>query len=139
MNEIPDLQEPTHILGRIGELPAVYLGMLLGTKSRSKEIWNGVAEECEKKLSNWKSQYLSLGGRAVLINAVLDTMPTYMMSLFPIPVNVIDRIDALRRNFLWEGNSDKTKIHLVKWDDLLLSKKEGGLGIKNLRIQNQSL
>lgn len=98
-----------------------------------------MAEECEKKLSNWKSQYLSLGGRVVLIKAVLDTMPTYMMSLFPIPVNVIDRIDALRRNFLWEGNSDKTKIHLVKWDDLLLSKKEGGLGIKNLRIQNQSL
>lgn len=59
----------------------------------------------------------------MLINAVLDAMRTYMMSLLPIP-NVVDRIDALRRNFLWEGNSDKKKIHLVKWDDLLLSKEE---------------
>lgn len=66
-------------------------------------------KECEKKLSNWKSQYLSLGGRVVLINAVLDAMPTYLMSLFPIPVNVVDRIDALRRNFIWKGNSDKRR------------------------------
>lgn len=113
--------------------------MPLGAKSRSKEIWNVVVEKCEKKLSNWKSQFLSLGGKVVFINAVLDAMPTHMMSLFPNPVNVVDRIDALRRNFLWEGNIDKKKIHLVKWDDLLLGKKEAGLGIKNLRIQNQSL
>lgn len=111
MNEVADLQEPAHILGgRIGELPIVYLGMPLGAKSKSKDIWNGVVEKCEKKLSKWKSRYLSLGGRVVLNNAVLDAIPTYMMSLFPILVNVVDRIDSLRRNFLWEGNSDKKKI-----------------------------
>lgn len=30
-------------------------------------------------------------------------------------------------------------MHLAKWSTLTTSKKEGGLGIKNLIIQNQSL
>ncbi|XP_016465037.2 uncharacterized protein LOC107787931 [Nicotiana tabacum] len=52
---------------------------------------------------------------------------------------VVKRIDALRRKFLWKGNSEKKKFHLVRWNDLTISKKAGGLGIKNLRVQNQSL
>lgn len=140
VNEVMQLQSLVIILGgKVGELPTVYLGMPLGAKSKSKDIWNSVLEKCEKKLANWKNQYLSMGGRLILINSVLDAIPTYMMSLFSIPVNVVKKIDALRRNFLWEGNSEKKKIYLVKWGGMTTSKKAGGLGIKNLRVQNQSL
>lgn len=119
----------------------MYLGMPLGDKSKSKGIWNNVLEKYEKKLVNWKSKYLSLGGRVTLTNSVLDALPTYMMSIFPMPANVIDRMDAIRRNFLWQGNCDPNdhKFHLVKWDQVIQSKKEGGLGIRNLKLQNQSL
>nr|XP_009628447.1 uncharacterized protein LOC104118792 [Nicotiana tomentosiformis] len=62
VNEVMELQSLADILGgNVGELPAVYLGMPLGAKSKSKEIWNGVLEKCEKKLANWKNQYLSRG------------------------------------------------------------------------------
>ncbi|WMV40242.1 hypothetical protein MTR67_033627 [Solanum verrucosum] len=142
VNEVPRINMLANILGgKIGDLPTTYLGMPLGDKSRSKGIWNNILEKCEKKLVNWKSQYLSLGGRVTLINSVLDALPTYMMSVFHMPANVIDRMDAIRRNFLWQGNCDPNnhKFHLVKWDQVILSKKEGGLGIRNLKIQNQSL
>ncbi|KAG5627035.1 hypothetical protein H5410_012253 [Solanum commersonii] len=42
-------------------------------------------------------------------------------------------------NFFWEGNSEKNKIHLVNWESCLTSKKNGGAGIKNMKIPNQSL
>ena len=96
--------------------------MSFGAKSKSIGIWNGVIEKCEKRLVNWKSQYLSLGGRLTPINSVLDSM---RMSLFPIPDGVIDILDALRRNFLWEGNSETKKFHFVKWDTLNRSKQVG--------------
>lgn len=51
-----------------------------------------------------------------------------MMSLFPIHDGVIDRLDTLRRYFLWEGNSETKKFHLVKWDTLIKSKQAGGWG-----------
>ena len=70
------------------------------------------------KLTNWKSQYLSRGGRLTMVNSVLDAIPAYMMSVFPAPDKVIQRIDALRRNFFWQGNKDKKKFHLVKWKRL---------------------
>ncbi|CAN4128418.1 unnamed protein product [Withania somnifera] len=79
--------------------------MPLGVKSKSKDIWNGILENCEKKLSNWKSNYFKY----------------------------------IRRNFLWEGNNKKKKFHPVKWDSFIVNKRKGGLGIKNLKIQNNSL
>jgi len=140
VNEVPNLTSMAGVLGgSIGELSTVYLGMPLGDQNRSIDIWNGVVEKCEKRLVNWKSQYLSLGGRLTLINSVLDSMPTYMMSLFPIPDGVIERLDVLRRNFLWEGNSETKKFHLVKWDALIGSKQKGGMGVRNLKTQNQCL
>ncbi|KAG5597050.1 hypothetical protein H5410_038282 [Solanum commersonii] len=49
------------------------------------------------------------------------------MSLFPLPAKVEERLDNLRRDFLWSGNKEGKKIHLVKWQTALLSKKTGGL------------
>lgn len=48
--------------------------MPLAAKSKPNEIWNGVIERCERRLSRWKAQYLSRGGRLVLINSVLDAL-----------------------------------------------------------------
>ncbi|KAG5598573.1 hypothetical protein H5410_029943 [Solanum commersonii] len=49
------------------------------------------------------------------------------------------RIDKIRRSFIWQGNNEKRAFHLVNWDVLIESKKDGGLGIRNLNTDNQSL
>ena len=60
INEVNRNQQLIEVLGgEIGQLPTIYLGMPLGAKSKVKEIWNGVVERCEKRLSRWKAQYLS--------------------------------------------------------------------------------
>lgn len=69
---------------RWGTLSTAYLGLSLGSKNKVMEVWNGVIERCERSLATWTSQYLSLGGRVVLANSVLDALPTYVMSLLPL-------------------------------------------------------
>ena len=59
--------------------------MPLGDQNMSIDIWNGVIEKCEKRLVNWISQYLFLGGRLTLINSVLDSMPTFYDVPLPYP------------------------------------------------------
>ncbi|KAG5600121.1 hypothetical protein H5410_031491 [Solanum commersonii] len=76
------------------------VGMPSGNKHRDLEIWDGVVEKTQKKLAMWKSQYLSLGGRLILINVVLDSLPTYVIALFLIPSEVVQKLDKLRRDFL---------------------------------------
>lgn len=57
-----------------------------------------------------------MGGRLTLNNNMLDALPTYMMSIFPAPIYVMEKIDALRRNFFWLDNDDKKKFILGNFD-----------------------
>ncbi|KAG5569955.1 hypothetical protein H5410_059721 [Solanum commersonii] len=140
INQVDNLLELAKLLGcQVDALPTKYLGLPLGGKNKELEVWNVVLERCEKKLARWKSQYLSLGGRVTLIKSVLDGLPTYMMSLFPISKNIEKKINRLRRSFLWQGNKEKRGYNLVKWDTLTLSRNQGGLGLKNLSLQNSCL
>jgi hypothetical protein len=46
---------------------------------------------------------------------------------------------SIQRNFLWGGLSTRRRINWVKWADICKTKKEGGLGIKDLCLMNLSL
>jgi len=39
--------------------------------------------------------YLSKGGRVTLIKSTLSNLPTYFMSLFPLPTGVANHIEKL--------------------------------------------
>ena len=44
---------------------------------------------------------LSVGGRLVLINSVLSSLPMFMMSFFEIPRGVSKKLDYFRSRFFW--------------------------------------
>lgn len=61
-----------------------------------------------KKLALWQPQYLSLRGRLILINSVLNSLLTYVMPQFPMPSKVIRALGRMRRNYLWHGNKGQS-------------------------------
>ena len=71
-----------------GILPMKYLGLRLGAKFKDKTIWNLILEKMERRLAGWKHLYLSKGRRVTLIKSTLSNLPTYFLSLFPIPIAV---------------------------------------------------
>nr|CAB3470977.1 unnamed protein product [Digitaria exilis] len=79
-------------------------------------------------------------GRAVLVNAVLDSQLVYMMSVMLIPQGVLDAMDRRRHAFFWSGDDS---VHgsqcLVAWENTCQPKDQGGLGIRNLALQNKCL
>ena len=98
-----------------------------------------ILEKMERKLAGWKRLYLSKGGKATLIKSTLSNLPTYFLSLFPIPASVANRIEKLQWNFLWGGFGDERKIHLVKWAIVCAPISSGGLGIRKIRLFNIAL
>jgi hypothetical protein len=74
-----------------------------------------------------------------LIKSTLSNLPTYYMSLFPIPVRVANRLERLQRDFLWGDIGDEFKFHLVNWERICSPLKLGGLGIRNLLQFNRTL
>jgi len=74
-----------------------------------------------------------------LIKSTLSNIPTYYLSLFPIPVSMAQRLERLQQDFLWSGIGDEVKFHLVNWHTICTPIKEGGLGVRNLIQFNRAL
>jgi hypothetical protein len=58
-----------------------------------------IEEWIEKKLNSWNGKYLSVGGRLVLINSVLISLPMFMLSFFEVPKGVLEKIDYFKSTF----------------------------------------
>uniref|UniRef100_A0A2N9FJQ0 Reverse transcriptase zinc-binding domain-containing protein n=1 Tax=Fagus sylvatica TaxID=28930 RepID=A0A2N9FJQ0_FAGSY len=140
VGEVPHLEALAEILGcKTSALPMKYLGLPLGAHFKVQSIWNPIVEKLDRRLAGWKRLYLSKGGRLTLIKSTLSNLPTYYLSLFPIPVAVAKRIETIQRNFLWEDSEEVTKFHLVNWDIICTPFSNGGLNIRSLRRFNEAL
>jgi hypothetical protein len=87
-----------------------YLGVPV-FPSRLKVIdWLKLEEKHSKKLEVWQGNFLSMGGRSILINSSLSNLVTYHMSMFFMPLTTIKRMDRARKKFFWQGGQLKKKI-----------------------------
>ena len=107
VGEVLYIEELASILCyNISPLPLRYLGLPLGDLFKSKAIWDGVVKKIEKK--GW------LVGRSLtLIKSTLSSIPTYFLSLFPLPAGIARRLERLQRDRLWECLGKEPKMHLV--------------------------
>ena len=97
----------------------------------------------KQKLAGWKSNFLSMAGRAVLIQVSISTIPAYIMQCVSLPSKNQNGIDKISQNFLW-GTTESTKKkkkkkHWIGWNKITKPKKEGGLGFQTAKGKNTAL
>lgn len=56
--------------------------------------------------------------------------------MLPIPKDVLKKIDALCRSFIWTRNHETSRKSPVAWSRVCKSRKQGGYTIINLFVQN---
>jgi hypothetical protein len=126
VGEVNDVESLASILGcRVAMLLVKYLSLSLGPSYKSTPIWSDIVEKMERHLAGWKRLYLSKRGRLTLIRSTLYNLPTYYLSLFPIPISA-KRLEKLKRDYLWEGIDDEFKFHLVNWSKICFPKLLSG-------------
>jgi hypothetical protein len=76
--------------------------------------WKYVEERFQKKLNCWRSKLLSVGGRLVLLNSVLSSLPMFILSFFELPKGVLKKLDHFRSWFFWQSDEHKKKYRLTK-------------------------
>ena len=69
----------------------------------------------------------------------MSNLTVYLMSLFRMPRSVSTRLEKIQRDFLWRSSPTERKIHLIKWENVCVSKMKGGLGIRSLILENKVL
>ena len=127
--------------GTTDSFPCKYLSLPLSLHNLRRADLQILIDKIAAKLAGWKGKLLNKVGRLTLINSVLTSIITYLLTLFAPSKWLIKRIDKLRRSFLWKGIEEEAKggSCAVNWQLVCSPKKYGGLGIKNLSSFSRAL
>ena len=121
---------------KVGVWPMTYLGMPVSVNKITKSQLNFVADKAKRRLGAWKGDTLSTGGKAVLLNSCLSSIPMYTMGVYLLYERNYQALDAVRKRFFWQGTNKKHKYHMVKWEALIRPKEFGGAGFMDIRAMN---
>ena len=71
---------------------------------------------------------MSIAAKVVIIKAVAQALPTYVMSIFKLPLGLCDDLTSIIREFWWGVENGKRKTAWIAWDEMLMKKCCGGMG-----------
>ena len=93
----------------------------------------------ERRLSGI-ANFLNTAGKLEMVKTVLASMSTFMMCTLELPIPIKRQLEKYMRHCLWRKPdlTDKRPA-MVKWTTVCRPKKQGGLGVMNIDIQNKSL
>ncbi|XP_019103643.1 uncharacterized mitochondrial protein AtMg00310-like [Beta vulgaris subsp. vulgaris] len=61
------------------------------------------------------------------------------MQCFTIPINILKEIEKVYRSFFWGQKGDEKKVAWVALEKMHKSKREGGMGFRNMHVFNRAL
>lgn len=116
-----------------------YLGFQIKANGYTKSDWSWILGRFHRRISAWEFRCLSLAGRVVLVQSVLNQLTVYWAHLFAIPASIIKSMNSLSANFIWGGQADKRKFHLTKLANISLPKSMGGWGLLDMQSFGRAL
>nr|GFA73724.1 RNA-directed DNA polymerase, eukaryota, reverse transcriptase zinc-binding domain protein [Tanacetum cinerariifolium] len=78
-----------------------YLGVMVGGCMSRHNGWASTVDKLRSRLFKWKVKTLSIGGRFTLLEAVVGASPKYNMSIFKVPKEILNSMEAIRNGSLW--------------------------------------
>ena len=72
-----------------------YLGLPSFVGREKKACFNHIKERIWAKMQGWREKLLSQAGKEIMIKAVVQSMPTYSMNVFRLPIGLLKHIEAM--------------------------------------------
>ena len=92
--------EVKNILGVAQEVfEPKYLGLPVPEGRMNKGKLEPLQAKLSKRLVDWSERYMSMASKEVLIKAVAQAIPTYVMSVFKLPMSVCDDLTRMIRQY----------------------------------------
>jgi hypothetical protein len=117
-----------------------YLGLPVGTTKPTVQDLMPLVDRIERRVSA-TFLMMSYSGRVTVINSLLSSIATFTMCSIQLNPKILEHVEKIRRHCLWNKKTDDGEKcnSLAAWDMVCRPKKKGGLGILNLKLQNQGL
>jgi hypothetical protein len=76
----------------------------------------------------WKEKDLSAAGKEILIKAVPQSLPNYIMSVFRLTDGLCEDLVRAIRAYWWGFEKGRKKTQWIPWKTMVLPKALGGYG-----------
>jgi hypothetical protein len=131
-----------NLLGcNVASMPFTYLGLPLGTTKPTVQDLMPLVDKIERRVSA-TFMLMSYSGKVSLINSLLTSIATFTMCSIQLHPRILEHIEKIRRHCLWTKKNEEGEEKcqsLTAWDMVYKPKDSGGLGILNLKLQNQGV
>jgi hypothetical protein len=113
-----------------------YLGMPLYIGKSKRKAFAYIKDKIWKAIQGWLLKLLSRAGKEVMIKAVAQAIPTFLMSCFYLTKSFCDELSAMIAKYWWSQQDKENKMHWISWRKLIKSKGQGGLGFRDIHAFN---
>jgi hypothetical protein len=138
-----DGQVKADVMNQLGvsneALQDTYLGMPTGIGRSPTGSFRSIVDRAWKHMNGWSDRPPSRAGKEALLKAVIQAIPTYIMSCFQIPVSTCDSFRKAIADYWWGIEAGKKKMHWRSWEWLSTPKALGGMGFRDLVLFNQAM
>jgi hypothetical protein len=106
-----------------------YLGLPTPQGRMNKGRLQNLQVRFTKRFLEWGDSFPSQAAKETLIKSIAQSIPTYIMSVFKLPMALCDDLNHMVRNYWWGSNKGKRKTHWKSWDAITHPKRSAwGLG-----------
>jgi hypothetical protein len=116
-----------------------YLGLPVYVGRSRSQTFAYLKDRMWKKIQGWKERFLSKAGKDILIKACAQAIPTFAMSCFDLTKTLCEEMSTMICRFWWAQQEKENKVHWLSWEKLTQSKKDGGLGFRDLYGFNMAM
>ncbi|KAL1191046.1 putative ribonuclease H protein [Cardamine amara subsp. amara] len=116
-----------------------YLGIPESLGGSKCKIFNYVRERLNERINGWSSNFLSKGGKEIMIKSVALALPSYVMSCFKIPQDLTYKLSSAISKYWWSSNGKDRGLHWLAWEKMCKPKSDGGMGFRCLEKYNDAM
>lgn len=97
-----------------------YFGHPTVVGRNKRKVFGEIKDKVWKLINGWRKGVFSVGGKEILIKAVLQVVPSYLISIFQLPISLRNKLKSLILNFWWGGGQGERKIAWRSWEQVCL-------------------
>jgi hypothetical protein len=96
-------------------------------------------ERIIERPKGWKERFLSMGGKEIILKAIIQAIQLFAMGIFKIPKKLCKHINDAMAGFWWGDTEEQRRMHWFVWWKMCIPNNRGGMGFRDLHSFNLAM
>ena len=110
------------------------LGAWVGNGATITKQWDSIITTQQRICDIWQGNNLSFRGKELILKALIQSRAAFLATVNGLPKDVEKRMTKMYKEFMWKG-----KRGLMSWNQIIATRKEGGLNIPDLKARAEAI